>query len=193
MRNLTFLNSIRFVAPLAIILGTSVLVAYAGPWVDPSQNPPLQSIGSPITPLDTTQIKSGILDLNTVNSPRALIVEGDPAGVPATGRVVIGPVGSVAEEQLSLFGNLNISGLIKPNGNSGNSNGALPQTLTRNTSGIDWENQGWMTVVGDWSPDTICSGASPNLCAVYGYKEYTHYCLIDLIQGYSVWIRVCRE
>mgnify|MGYP001589453021 CR=1 FL=1 len=150
----------------------------------PTEDPPQQAIGAPLTPLEWQSKLGGIgINLN-LGTPAGLVVEGNAPGV---GIVRIGPPAAYGGEKLNLHGNLAISGVIRPSGD-------VPESmdiLTRATSTIVWKGPGWISIMGDFSSDYSCTGSSPILCQAFGLEEYQRFCLGN--NGYSAWVRVCRE
>ena len=156
----------------------------------PGENPPYQTgIGAPLT-TGNWQLKRSGLELNGITTnPIGLIVQGNPTAL--TGIVTLGPkgFGPIQEEQLQLKGNLNISGVIKTESDVGQPMEFLAKTAT----GMEWRGAGWISLMGDFSNDASCTGASPRLCQAFSsdLEDYAIFCLGE--HGYSAWVRVCRQ
>ena len=174
-----------FAAILLAAFLFGALIASAS-WSNPDYLPSKILYNAPINTL-SSQIKFGGLELNNaLGIKNALLV--------LTGKVVFGPQGFTPTDEFSLTGNLNISGLINPNTKSGTAGNGPTAAITRTGNSVAWKGRGWMTIMGDWSNDPICSGSYPASCAANpGYKDFGLYCLADPLIGYSVWVRVCRE
>jgi len=173
-------------------------------WIPPTQG----NIGAPITNTpNTTQVKAGGIYINEAHpSGTGLIIYAEPQN--NKGRLMLVPYGSslttAQEEQISLVGNLDISGLLKPNGVAGLKN----QILVRgnDTNGHDamtWgDTSAWITVTGGYVNDLTCLGALPPArCEEYNpaYTEYQYHCLSQITgdptlkEGYSAFARICRK
>ena len=167
----------------AIVVGWLAVQAQQAP----TQDPPGQFMGAPITPFEW-QTKLGGLGLN-LNVPNllGLVVE---KNAPGEGIVFIGPhlaQPAFSGEQLNLHGNLAISGVIEPTGDTGEDK----DVLTRAAGKMIWKGPGWISIMGDFSADYNCSASAPLPCAAFGLEEYELFCMAN--SNYSAWLRICRE
>jgi len=174
----------------AILLATflfGALIASAS-WSNPDYLPSKILYNTPLNTL-SGQLKLGGLELGdtlTVKNGKVVLAPASAFSNP--------PYNGTPPEEFNLVGNLDISGLINPNTKSGTAGNGPTAAITRTGNSVAWKGRGWMTIMGDWSNDPICSGSYPASCAANpGYKDFGLYCLADPLIGYSVWVRVCRE
>jgi len=169
------------------------LAAYGG-WFG-GKNPPEGNIAVPLNTGARGQLKIGGLILNKQgeNSGEGakfgLIVNGENNTGKGEGGIVVGRQTQAKFEKLDVGGNIQISGILKPNGNQGTDD----QIFTRTDNGNDWKQRfSWMTIAG--VPSLCSNPIYPGRCELVGYKEYDSYCLEDEVNPkLSVTLRVCYK
>jgi hypothetical protein len=215
MKKKRSLHSIYLPLAAILFLGSIIFARAQQPFTpDPLWIPPTaDGLGAPITPLlDQTQIKAGGLWINNNLGTAGIRIFGDPSQ--GKGKFILDTapnsnITQAQEEQISLFGNLNIDGLIKPNG----AVGVPHQILLRgdDAGGEDimtWGDRStWITITGGYVHDITCQGAlPPGRCEDYtlengapgGYIEFEYHCLSQDFPpgsglGYSAYARICKK
>ena len=149
MKKRTFIVTAIEGGTILAALFFGALVARGG-WFLPSPLAPPISNNGILTATTTGQIKDGGLELNAVglDAIGLYVYGGQGNGCnPAPGKYGEGCVGigtNDPNEKLEIIGNLQLSGIIKPNGNAGADGHIL--TLLGPNGPMNWTGDGWMTI-----------------------------------------------
>ncbi|HEY4475374.1 MAG TPA: hypothetical protein VJB92_01485 [Candidatus Paceibacterota bacterium] len=198
---------ISTIAILIFWLFFGVLVSRAG-WWPSSGNPPFFNVSETLH-TGSNQTKEGGLILNKASGGTnrganiGFIVGDDSRNPSSTGRIAVGipldpyvlndfinQLNRFRDGKVHLDGNLGITGIIAPNGNSGNVNEILAKT---DTTSMDWQKRAsWITLVS--VPTTCSSVISAPSCISIGYAEYgSEFCIQDSSSEYDIKVRVCQK
>ena len=177
---------------IALALLSAFIVSAS--WNGPTNPPPQQDMGAPLTPTNTSQTKLGPLELNfSGTNLHGLLVNGTGSG---SGKVLLTPPPPLPSfpEKLTLLGNMRISGILKPNDDAGGAGKLLTASSTLAGDRIEWQDRlGWITLVGNPSHSaTDCNASLPAACPSSFVEYGPVYCLAET-NGYSAPFRICHK